>query len=94
MTHTAYRPTKQAYLAHIMEAGIMGVTMYSSTTDTAMMALPMTMKGRNLPNLPSVLSIRAPMMGSVMASKTRMPVTIMEAKTMAMPSTALPKVAI
>ena len=59
-----------------------------------MMTLPMTMKGRNLPKRPLVLSIRAPMIGSVMASKTRMPVTMKEAKTVAIPSTVLPKVAI
>ena len=59
-----------------------------------MMMEPMTMKGRNLPNLPLVLSISAPMMGSVTASNSRIPVTITEAKVMAMPSTALPKVAI
>ena len=58
-----------------------------------MVTQPMTIKGRNLPNLPLVLSISAPMMGSVMASKTRMPVTMTEANTMAMPRTALPKVA-
>ena len=62
-------------------------------TEIAMMTEPMTMKGRNLPKRPLVLSIRAPMIGSVMASKTRMPVTIKEANTAAMPRTAEPKVA-
>ena len=59
----------------------------------AMMRLPMTMKGRNLPNLPLVRSIRAPMMGSVIASNRRMPVTMTEAKIMDRASTLLPKVA-
>ena len=63
-------------------------------TETAMMTEPMTMKGRNLPKRPLVLSMSAPMIGSVIASKTRMPVTMKEAKTAAMPKTALPKVAI
>ena len=62
-------------------------------TERAMVTQPMTMKGRNLPNFPLVRSMRAPMMGSVMASKTRMPVTMKEAKTMARPRTTLPKVA-
>lgn len=59
----------------------------------AMMRLPMTMKGRNLPNLPLVRSINAPMMGSVMASNRRIPVTMTEAKIMDRASTLLPKVA-
>lgn len=63
-------------------------------TEMAMVTQPMTMKGRNLPNLPLVRSMRAPMMGSVMASKIRMAVTMKEANTMAMPKTTLPKVAI
>ena len=53
----------------------------------------MTMKGRNLPNLPLVRSINAPMMGSVMASNRRIPVTMTEAKIMDRASTLLPKVA-
>ena len=53
----------------------------------------MTMKGRNLPNLPLVRSIRAPMMGSVIASNKRIPVTMTEAKIMDRASTLLPKVA-
>ncbi len=57
----------------------------------AMIRLPSTMKGRNLPNLPLVLSMRAPMMGSVTASHTRIPVIITETNTAAMPSTPLPK---
>ena len=59
----------------------------------AMMRLPMIMKGRNLPNLPLVRSINAPMMGSVMASNRRIPVTMTEAKIMDRASTLLPKVA-
>ena len=58
-----------------------------------MIRLPMTMKGRNLPNLPLVRSIRAPMMGSVIASNRRIPVTMTEAKIMDRASTLLPKVA-
>ena len=72
----------------------MGVTMYRRITAAAMIRLPMTMKGRNLPNLVFVLSIRAPMIGSVMASKTRMPVTITEANTATSPRTLEPKEAI
>ena len=53
----------------------------------------MTIKGRNLPNLPLVRSMRAPMMGSVMASNRRIPVTITEANSMLRASTLLPKVA-
>ena len=53
----------------------------------------MTINGRNLPNLPLVRSIRAPMIGSVMASNRRMPVTITEAKIMLRARTLLPKVA-
>ena len=59
-----------------------------------MMTDPMTMKGRNFPNLPFVLSMRAPMIGSVMASKTRIPVTMKDANTVAIPSTVFPNVAI
>ena len=70
-----------------------GVRQYSTRMLAAMMRLPMTMKGRNLPNLPLVRSIRAPMMGSVMASNRRIPVTMTEAKIMARASTLLPKVA-
>ena len=47
--------------------------------DTAIIALPSTMNGRNLPNLVLVLSIIAPIMGSVIASNTRITVTITEA---------------
>ena len=43
------------------------------------MALPIIIKGRNLPIFVEVRSIRAPMIGSVMASNTRMNVTMMEA---------------
>jgi hypothetical protein len=60
---------------------------------TAMMRLPMTMNGRNLPNLPFVRSISAPMMGSVTASNRRIPVTMTEAKIMDNARTLLPKVA-
>ena len=70
-----------------------GVRQYSTRMLAAMMRLPMTMKGRNLPNLPLVRSIRAPMMGSVMASNRRIPVTMTEAKIMDRASTLLPKVA-
>ena len=66
--------------------------MYSRITEIAMMALPMTMNGRNLPNLPFVLSISAPIIGSVIASKTRIPVIINDANAMLSPSTRLPKV--
>ncbi len=76
-----------------MEAGISGVRQYSTRMLTAMMRLPMTINGRNLPNLPLVRSIRAPMIGSVMASNRRMPVTITEAKIMLRARTLLPKVA-
>ena len=38
-------------------------------------------KRRNLPNLPLVRSIKAPMMGSVMASNTRIAVTMTDANT-------------
>ena len=70
-----------------------GVRQYSTRMLAAMMRLPMTMKGRNLPNLPLVRSINAPMMGSVMASNRRIPVTMTEAKIMDRASTLLPKVA-
>ena len=70
-----------------------GVRQYSTRMLAAMMRLPMTMKGRNLPNLPLVRSIRAPMMGSVIASNKRIPVTMTEAKIMDRASTLLPKVA-
>ena len=70
-----------------------GVKQYSTRMLAAMMRLPMTMKGRNLPNLPLVRSINAPMMGSVMASNRRIPVTMTEAKIMDRASTLLPKVA-
>lgn len=70
-----------------------GVRQYSTRMLAAMMRLPMTMKGRNLPNLPLVRSIRAPMMGSVIASNRRIPVTMTEAKIMDRASTLLPKVA-
>lgn len=74
-------------------AGMSGVRQYSTRMLAAMMRLPMTMKGRNLPNLPLVRSIRAPMMGSVIASNRRIPVTMTEAKIMDRASTLLPKVA-
>ena len=74
-------------------AGMSGVRQYSANTLAAMMRLPMTIKGRNLPNLPLVRSMRAPMMGSVMASNRRIPVTITEANSMLSASTLLPKVA-
>ena len=74
-------------------AGMSGVRQYSASTLAAMMRLPMTMKGRNLPNLPLVRSMRAPMMGSVMASNRRIPVTMTEANSMLRASTLLPKVA-
>ena len=70
-----------------------GVRQYSTRMLAAMMRLPMTMKGRNLPNLPLVRSTNAPMMGSVMASNRRIPVTMTEAKIMDRASTLLPKVA-
>lgn len=70
-----------------------GVRQYSTRMLAAMIRLPMTMKGRNLPNLPLVRSIRAPMMGSVIASNRRIPVTMTEAKIMDRASTLLPKVA-
>ena len=70
-----------------------GVRQYSTRMLAAMMRLPMTIKGRNLPNLPLVRSIRAPMMGSVIASNRRIPVTMTEAKIMDRASTLLPKVA-
>ena len=63
-----------------MVSGISGSSTYRQMTLTAMMTLPMIMKGRNLPILVLVRSIRAPMMGSVMASNTRITVTIREAK--------------
>ena len=53
----------------------------------------MTINGRNLPNLPLVRSISAPMMGSVTASNRRIPVTMTEAKIMDSARTLLPKVA-
>ena len=62
-----------------MEAGIRGVRQYRHTTEIAIITLPMTMKGRNLPILVLVRSISAPMMGSVMASNTRMTVTMTDA---------------
>ena len=49
-------------------------------TLSAMTTLPRIIKGRNLPILVLVRSIMAPMMGSVMASHTRMTVTMREAK--------------
>ena len=48
-------------------------------TLSAMMTLPMIMKGRNLPIFVLVRSMRAPMMGSVTASAIRITVTMMEA---------------
>ena len=63
-----------------MVSGMNGVRIYRQTTLTAMTALPRIMKGRNLPIFVLVRSIMAPMMGSVMASATRMMVTIREAK--------------
>ena len=48
-------------------------------TLTAMIALPRIMNGRNLPIFVLVRSIIAPMIGSVIASHTRMTVTMMEA---------------
>ena len=74
-------------------AGISGVRQYSTRMLAAMIRLPMTIKGRNLPNLPLVRSMRAPMMGSVMASNRRIPVTITEANSMLSANTLLPKVA-
>ena len=62
-----------------MEAGISGVRQYRQMTETAMMTLPMTIKGRNFPNFVLVRSISAPMIGSVMASNTRMMVTMIDA---------------
>ena len=76
-----------------MLSGMRGVPMYKSSTLTAMMALPMTINGRNLPNLPLVRSIKAPMMGSVMASNTRIAVTMTDANTVPSSRTVLPKVA-
>ena len=76
-----------------MVAGIMGVMPYKIRMLTAMMALPMAINGRNLPNLPLVRSINAPMMGSVMASHRRMAVTMTEANSVPSASTLLPNVA-
>ena len=76
-----------------MPAGISGVRPYRTRTLTAMMALPMNMNGRNLPNLPLVRSISTPMMGSVKASNTRMPVTMTDANRVPRLSTLAPKVA-
>lgn len=76
-----------------MLVGTKGVSTYRQITDAAMITLPLTMKGRNLPNFPLVLSIKAPIIGSVTASSTRMAVTMIEANAIARPNTALPKVA-
>ena len=70
-----------------MVAGTNCVQKYSRIELMIMMMLPISMKGRNLPNLPLVLSINAPMMGSVTASNRRMIVTIVLAKTTARPRT-------
>ena len=70
-----------------MVSGTSCVQKYSRMELMIMMMLPMSMKGRNLPNLPLVLSIRAPMMGSVTASNRRMIVTMVLAKTSARPNT-------
>ena len=61
---------KARYLAHIAVSGIMGVSTYRAITDRAIMTFPMTIKGLNLPNLVFVLSISAPIMGSVTASNS------------------------
>ena len=66
---------------------------YSTRMLAAMIRLPMAMNGRNLPNLPFVRSISAPMIGSVMASHRRMAVTMTEANRVPNASTLLPKVA-
>ena len=66
---------------------------YNTRMLTAMIRLPMAMNGRNLPNLPFVRSISAPMIGSVMASHRRMAVTMAEANRVPSASTLLPKVA-
>jgi hypothetical protein len=76
-----------------MVSGIMGVMPYKIRMLTAMMMLPMAINGRNLPNLPFVRSISAPMIGSVMASHRRMAVTMTEANRVPSASTLLPKVA-
>ena len=76
-----------------MVSGIIGVMPYRIRMLTAIIRLPMAMNGRNLPNLPLVRSISAPMMGSVMASHRRMAGTMTEANRVPSASTLLPKVA-
>ena len=79
MTQRKYTTVKAIYRTGIRAAGIRGSRIYMAMTLIAMMALPIIIKGRNLPILVLVRSIRAPMMGSVMASQTRITVTIKEA---------------
>ena len=76
-----------------MVSGMKGVRPYSTKILAAIIRLPMSMKGRNLPNLPFVRSISAPMSGSVTASHRRMAVTITEANRVPSVSTLAPKVA-
>ena len=76
-----------------MVSGISGVRQYSTRILTAIIRLPITINGRNLPNLPLVRSISAPIIGSVTASNRRIPVTMTEAKIIDRASTLLPNVA-
>ena len=76
-----------------MLSGIIGVSTYITVIASAIMIFPISINGLNLPNLPFVLSIKAPIIGSVKASNTLIPVTITEANKTPRLSTFDPKVA-
>ena len=70
-----------------MSGAMILVPKYSKMEETIMITFPITMYGRNLPNFEFVRSIKAPMIGSVTASKRRMTVTIVVANISASPNT-------
>ncbi len=56
---------------------------------TAIIALPMIINGRNFPNRPFALSISAPHIGSVIPSKIRIAITSVESPTVSSPKPAV-----
>lgn len=63
------------------------VPKYRQIDDTIMITFPRTINGLNFPNFVEVLSISAPMIGSVTASNRRMTVTMVVANIKRSPST-------
>ena len=80
---------KQIILTAVISAGIKRVPKYNRIALTIIIKFPRIINGRNLPNLVAVLSINAPIIGSVTASNRRMNVTIDVANATNSPNTPL-----